>query len=102
MIITCRELAGRMTALSQTAVEEFILDKYGSNEAVRVRLRQCMGWSYRVLQHAGMCRQANTHHVHLQEMRDLVLDSNVAADLKSTLRALGPICDAIYSIEQDK
>ncbi len=42
MIITCRELAGRMTALSQTAVEEFILDKYGSNEAVRVRLRQCM------------------------------------------------------------
>jgi hypothetical protein len=42
MIIICRELAGCMTALSQTVVEEFNLKKYGSDEAVRVRLRQCM------------------------------------------------------------
>ncbi len=103
MIIMCRELANCLTALSQTVVEEFITEKYGSSEAVQVRLKQFLAvFIARYLSIQSHVAKADTHDACLQEMRGLVLDSNFTIGLKMTLLALNPICDAIFTIEADK
>ena len=101
MIIMCRELAGCLTALSQTVVEDFIIEKYGSNEAVQVMLTSSIAAAGFISMQMHVS-QADICSASLQEMRRLVLDSDVQVDLRMTLRALNPICDAIYSIEADK
>ena len=77
------------------------MEKYGSNEAVQVMLTSGIADPEFTSMQIHK-RQADICCACLQEMRRLVLDSDVQADLRMTLRALNPICDAIYSIEADK